>query len=422
MTRTIRVHLGEQATAVGVMRYDVQGARERAVFMYEESWLRSHGAYAIEPSLPAVSGPQFHRPYPKGAVFHGAIADTEPAGWGRRVILRDHAKHRDAARARGEAALSPLNALDFLLAVDDHSRCGALRFADEEGQFQAARDPDRRTAPPLIELGHLLSASRAVETSMETAADLAFLRGRGTSLGGRRPKCTVVDDDGSLSIGKFPSVTDRRKVTKGEVLALRLATAAGVTAATARLILSDGAPVALIRRFDRATDGGRILYISAATMLGVDAADPSEHSYTEIVDAILRHSVAAQADIEELRRRIAFSILISNFDDHLRNHGFLRSGNGLWRLAPAFDLNPMPDRVRELKTWISEDAGPAATIAGLMSVAPYFRLTKQRCDQILAQVDAAVGTWRTVGAQLGMTSAELEAFAEAFEHAQRLGG
>jgi len=420
MSRSIRVFLGDQATAVGTIRHDAQGARERAAFIYDDAWVRSPTAFAIDPSLPAVSGPQFHHPHPEGSVFHGAIADTEPDGWGRRVILRDHMKRRNTARARGEPALAPLNALDFLLAVDDHSRAGALRFADETGVFQRELDPDRRTAPPLIELGHLVSASRAVETSTETAADLAYLRGRGTSLGGLRPKCTVIDDDGSLAIGKFPSVMDQRAVTKGEVLALQLATAAGITAATARLVMSDDVPVALIRRFDREITGKRILYASAATMLGVAAADSAEHSYTEIVDAIRRTSVAAPRDIEELWRRIAFSILISNFDDHLRNHGFLRSANGLWGLAPAFDLNPCPDRVRELKTWISEDAGPAATIDGLRSVAAYFRLTSMRCDQILAEVNAAVATWRSVGAALGMTSAELEPFAEAFEHDQRL--
>jgi len=420
MSRTIHVRLGEQLTPVGSIHHEIHRARERAAFTYDESWLDASDGFAIDPLLPTVPGPQFHRPRPDGSVFHGAIADTEPDGWGRKVILRDHAKRRDAARARGEPAPAAPNALDFLLAVDDHSRAGALRFADENGALQRVREPGRRAAPPLIELGHLLAASHAVELHTETAADLAYLRGRGTSLGGLRPKCTVVDEDGSLSLGKFPSATDQRQVTKGEVLALRLAQAAGITAATARLVTSDGLPVALIRRFDRTRSGERILYVSAATMLGVDAADPTEHSYTEIVDAIRRHGAASQADIEELWRRIAFSILISNFDDHLRNHGFLWERNGLWRLAPAFDLNPCADRLRELKTWISEEAGPAATIKGLMTVAPYFRLTRPRCDEILAQVDAAVGTWRTVGAGLGMSAPELEPFSEAFEHAERL--
>ncbi len=246
----------------------------------------------------------------------------------------------------------------------------------------------------------------------------AYLRGRGTSLGGLRPKCTVLDDDGRLSIGKFPSVQDQRAVTKGEVLALRLAKRAGINAADARLVDSDRVAVALIHRFDR-TERGRIMYISAATMLGVDTTMPGEHSYTEIVDAIRAHGSAAQVDIDELFRRIAFSILITNVDDHLLNHGFLHVHHGQWQLAPAFDINPFPDRVRELKTWISEETGPAASIEALMSVAAYFRVDDERARQIVHEVEASVGRWREEGKQLGMSDAELDQFTDAFEHEER---
>ena len=138
-------------------------------------------------------------------------------------------------------------------------------------------------APPLIELGHLLSASHAVEAKKETAADLAYLRGRGTSLGGMSPKCTVTDDDGALSIGKFPSIADERAVTKGEVLALTLARKAGINAAAARIVQSEDLPVALIRRFDRRGNGHRVMYVSAAAMLAAEVTEPEEHTYTEIV-------------------------------------------------------------------------------------------------------------------------------------------
>jgi len=135
--------------------------------------------------------------------------------------------------------------MDFLLAVDDVSRVGALRLPDEEGLYQRAAEDGRRTTPPLIELPQLRAATRAVETNSETASDLAYLRGRGTSLGGLRPKCSVVDDDSSLAIGKFPSVTDERPVTKGEVLALRLARRAGINAAEARRSPSSGVSTGL---------------------------------------------------------------------------------------------------------------------------------------------------------------------------------
>ena len=420
MRRNIRVVLGENARDLGALRFDAQGARESAAYSYDDTWLRAADGFPIDPTLPLVTGPQFHRRERGGSVFHGAIADTEPDGWARRVILRDHAKRRqEAKRAGTDVETRPLNALDFLLAVDDASRVGALRFQDENGVFQRAAEEGRRTVPPLIELGQLLSASHAVETHTETAEDLRYLRGRGTSLGGLRPKCTVVDDDGRLSIGKFPSVGDDRAVTKGEVLALRLASAAGINAAEASLVESEGSPVALIRRFDRLPSGGRLMYVSAATMLGVEVAESGEHTYTEIVDALRMHGAAPQADAEELWRRIAFSILITNVDDHLRNHGFLHVDRGQWRLAPAFDINPFPDRMRELKTWVSEDAGPEATIEALMSVLPYFRITLLRARQILSDVERAVSQWRFVGRGLGMTTEELDQFADAFEHEER---
>lgn len=416
----IQVCLGEEAHLVGQIRYDAQGARESAAFEYDASWLSFRNRFSIEPNLPLVVGPQFHRKIRDGSIFHASIADTEPDGWGRRVILRDHAKHRKAAQERGEEiSASPLNSLDFLLAVNDFSRVGALRFQDEDGIFKRALEEGRCTAPPLIELTHLLAATRAVEMGNETAADLAYLRGCGTSLGGLRPKCTVIDDQGRLSIGKFPSVADERAVTKGEVLAMRLAAAANINVANARLIMSDGAPVVLIRRFDRQDDGSRVMYVSAATLLGVDADDPGEHSYTEIVDAIRIHGAAAQHDIEELWRRIAFSILITNVDDHLRNHGFLHVEHGQWRLAPAFDLNPFPDRVRELKTWISEKTGPEATISALLSAAPYFRISPARAKEILSTTERAVSGWHKTGRGLGMSDDELDQFSAAFEHSER---
>ncbi len=420
MKRTIQVFAGDDARRVGTLHFDAVGSRQHSAFAYEDAWLKASDRFALGPGLPLVAGPQYHRKARDGSVFHASIADTEPDGWAKRVILRDHAKRRQEARRAGqEAEATQLTALDFLLAVDDSSRVGALRFMDERGVFCRAFEAGRRTAPALVELGRLLAATRAVETENETAADLAYLRGRGTSLGGMRPKCTVIDDDGRLSIGKFPSVNDERAVTKGEVLAMTLAKAAGIRAAEARLVESDGMPVALIRRFDRTDGGRRLMYVSAATLLGADSDDSRDHYYTEIVDSIRVHGTDSQSDIEELWRRMAFSILITNVDDHLHNHGFLHVNHGQWSLAPAFDINPFPERMRELKTWISEDTGPEATIDALFSVIAYFRIPLARAKEIVGVVERAVSCWRVMGRALGMTDRELEPFADAFEHPER---
>lgn len=416
-SRTVHVLLGNAGRPVGTIHYH-GGHRESSAFTYDARWLVAPDRFALDPSLPLTAGPQFHRKSRQGSVFHAAVADTEPDGWARRVIMREHGKRRAAARRAGGDAAPMLGALSFLLAVDDVSRIGALRIADESGVCQRATPSGGRSVPPLVELQQLLAASRAVEMNTETATDLAYLLGRGTSLGGLRPKCSIIDDAGRLSIGKFPSVADERAVTKGEVLAMQLAVEAGITAAEASLIDSDGAPVALIRRFDRTADG-RVPYVSAATMLGAEPDDPSDRTYTEIVEALRIYGAAPREDVEELWRRIAFSILITNVDDHLRNHGFLHASGALWRLAPAFDINPFPDRRRELKTWISEEAGPDASIEALLEAAPYFQITSARAREILAAVDGSVGRWRDRGRALGMSEVELEQFAEAFEHDER---
>ncbi|MEO8541110.1 MAG: type II toxin-antitoxin system HipA family toxin [bacterium] len=420
MSRRVEVLLGEEARTLGVLYYNREGNRESANFEYDPEWLRARDRFAIDPALPLVAGRQFRkRPGREDSVFHGVIADTEPDGWGRRIILRDHAKRRHAARGAAHAGPEPvIDAVDFLLEVDDEARVGALRLRDEHGVLRRQADSDRRTTPPLIELPHLIAASHAVEMNTETAADLAYLRGRGTSLGGLRPKCSIRDDDGTLAIGKFPSAQDTRAVTKGEVLALQLAAAAGLNAAQARLVHSDGVPVAVIRRFDR-VPGGRLLYCSAATMLQAEGSDATEHSYREIVDMLRRYGDTPVADMEELWRRIAFSILITNVDDHLHNHGLLHVSDGRWRLAPAFDVNPFPDRARELKTWITEETGPQASIEALYSAAAHFGLSPARSAELLGQVEAAVTGWRRQGAALGMTEAELDQFTDAFEHAER---
>ena len=418
--RTISVHIGEQGRLVGYLRYNQEGARETASFEYDPSWLEHAGRFAIEPLLRLVPGPQYYKRANKhDSIFHGAIADTAPDGWGKRVIYRDHIKRRAAAKSVGEDSSSlPLGEMDYLLAVDDRSRAGALRFRDESGVFQQASEEGRRRTPPNVSLSQLIASSRAVETDQETLEDLDFLRGRGTSLGGLRPKCSIVGPDGHLAIGKFPSVGDLRPVTKGEVLALRLAKDAGIRAAEASLLYSDGVPVSMIRRFDRVGDL-RVPYLSAATLLGAASNEPEPHTYTEIVDAIRIHGENPTEECEELWRRIAFSILITNTDDHLLNHGFLHRGEGRWVLSPAFDVNPFPERLRELKTWISEESGPSASLDPLMDAARYFQIGARRAGEIVGEVDLAVAEWRTCGREIGMSEGELDQFADAFEHAER---
>ncbi len=416
MKRALEIFLND--LPVGTLHYAAEGNRESASFEYHPKWINDKASFQIDPELPLVSGHQFPaKGVDQTSVFFGCFADSEPDGWGRTVIARDHAKRRNEAIKRGDEKIPPaLNSLDYLMLIDDVSRVGALRLSNEQGAFVRETEPGRRSTPPLIELSALVAASRAVESNTELAADLRYLLGNGSSLGGVRPKASVVDDDGVLSIGKFPSVQDTRAVTKGEVLALKLAPRAGIRSAEGQIVMADKTPVALIRRFDR-TPKTRLMYASARTMLGVKDAD--DHTYTEIVDAIRKTGHSVASDLKELWRRIVFNVLITNVDDHLNNHGFLHLANGQWILAPAFDLNPFPDKQRTLKTWISEDTGPEATIDAAMSAAQYFGLKKDEATKIVGEVEAAVAVWRNVAQEAEMTPAEADQFAAAFEHAER---
>ncbi|TDY22728.1 serine/threonine-protein kinase HipA [Paraburkholderia sp. BL6665CI2N2] len=416
----VRVALGQAALPVGALTFNKDGARENSSFAYHEAWLQSTDRFEISPDLQLVYGQQFRKaPSRDDSIFHFAFADTEPDGWGCRVIARDHARRRKSAQEKGlEVPRAGLTEMDYLLGVDDMSRIGALRFVDEAGNYLRSIEDGGRGTPPLLELGHLIGATRAVEMNRETAADLKYLRGRGTSLGGMRPKCTILDEDGQLAIGKFPSVNDDRNVTRGEVLALHLAAAAGITVAQSRIVMSEDIPVALVRRFDRVANGGRIPYLSAGSML--QASRQEEHAYTQIADCIIARCVDPKRDLEELWRRLVFNLLITNVDDHVQNHGFLHVEHGQWRLAPAFDINPFPDKDPELKLWLNEDYGPVDSIEAVMNEAPYFRLSADEAKRILNEVRNAVRDWKRVAksAPVGMTDDDLDAFQPAFENEQ----
>ena len=193
-----------------------------------------------------------------------------------------------------------------------------------------------------------------------------------------------------------------------------LARNAGINVADARLVDVAGRSVALIKRFDR--DGERrIPFLSAMSLLGLNDGD--EATYTDIAEVIRMHSSAPTEDLHELWRRVVFNVLVSNLDDHLRNHGFLYDCEGKWRLSPAYDLNPVPleEKARELSTWISEE-GPDADLGLAMNAAPFFALNKKQAAEIIDDVNTAVAAWRNTAKQIGMSAADTAVYASAFEY------
>ena len=380
--------------------------RESATFEYDRSWLAHPQRFSLEPALKLGPGP-FHTPSDKP--LFGAIGDSAPDRWGR--VLMRRAERRRAER-EGQAPRT-VRKIDYLLMVDDEARQGALRFAEREGgPFLAEHGPTK--IPPLIELPRLLSAAERVLSDTDSDEDLRLLLAPGSSLGGARPKASVRDRDGHLAIAKFPNKGDEVNTVLWEAVALTLAAKAGIPVPAWRLETVADRPILLLRRFDR-DEGTRVPFLSAMSML--DAKDNETRSYMEFVDILRQHGAAPKEDMHALWQRIVFSILISNTDDHLRNHGFLWPGPAGWRLSPAYDLNPVPTDIkpRILTTAIDLDDGTASLKLAL-KVASYFELSDDEAHKIAGQVGQAVAVWRRQAKKLGLTAPEIDRMASAFEH------
>ena len=302
---------------------------------------------------------------------------------------------------------------DFLLRVDDEIRIGALRFSTRrEGPFLAGAGAVR--IPPLVDLRRLMAASRRVLRRREKDDDLRLLVGPGSSLGGARPKAAVRDAGGELALAKFPGTEDDRDVVLWEGVALTLAKRAGIRVPTWRLETTAGRRILVLQRFDR-EGSHRVPFLSAMSML--DARDNERRSYLELAEALRSHGAAARSDLAELWRRVVFSVLISNTDDHLRNHGFLYETGKGWRLSPAYDLNPVPTDVspRVLTTYIDEFDG-TASLDQALATAEYYGLGPKQARRIAGAAGKAVSEWREVAARLGGSRREIERMESAFEH------
>ena len=402
MTDTIEIYIDYDGGThfVGRCRYVAKRRGQSSVFEYSDEWLAHPDAFAIDPeNMPLQRGPVYSSS--DKSALPGALRDTAPDRWGQRLIKR-------AFRKAGEERA--LSEIDYLLAITDRTRIGALRYK-RAGEDTFDQDMGHYRVPPLIQLPALVNAADAVQANTETAEDLKLLLNEGSPLGGARPKSAVVDKDGTLAIAKFPKSDDDRSIPHGEVLAMILAREAGLTVADARLQDVAGRPVALIKRFDRQGEQ-RIPFLSAMSLLGLNDGD--EATYTDIAESIRMYSSAPVEDLHELWRRVVFNVLTGNLDDHLRNHGFLYDRQGKWRLSPAYDLNPVPqaEKARELTTWISEE-GPAADLDLARRAAPYFSLNDEQAEAIIGEVSVALKSWQNIAHQLGMSAADIATYATA---------
>jgi serine/threonine-protein kinase HipA len=397
---------GENLLAGRLWSHRRRGA-ESATFSYAPAYLAHRDAYELDPALPLGAGAQQTA---VGRAIFGAFSDCAPDRWGRRLMQR--AEHRRASFERGTER--SFGEIDYLLGVRDDLRQGALRLRDPASGTHLA--DERSGVPQLLDLPRLLGAAERLEREEDGEEDLRTLLRAGSSLGGARPKAHVLDGAGEVAIAKFPNpAKDEWDVIRWEAVALGLARQAGIAVPAHALHVIDGEAVLILARFDR-SGARRVGYVSAMTML--EAADHEQGSYLDIAEVIERHSPATRKDLRQLWRRIAFSVLISNTDDHLRNHGFLRASTAGWSLAPAFDLNPDPrPGPRRLCTAIDYDTAEAR-LDLLVGVAEHFRLRDEDARAVLGEVARATSRWRAVAQGVGLNRAAIERMAPAFEHEQ----
>ncbi|MEO7965512.1 MAG: HipA domain-containing protein [Gemmatimonadaceae bacterium] len=406
-TAFVYVDWDDATHLVGRLLVTTSRGRDVMTFLYDASWQTRNDRFALAPALAVSAAPHITT---QGKNLFGALGDSAPDRWGQTLLRRDE-RRRASLELR---APRTLREIDFLLGVTDFVRQGALRFARSAGgEFVA---PEKSGGvPPLVELPRLLAATERFLADDESADDLRLLLAPGSSLGGARPKASLRDHHGNLLIAKFPKGDDEYRMVAWEAVALRLAQHAGITVAQHRLESVAGRDVLILDRFDR-HGTARIPFLSALSMLG--ATDGEPRSYPELADVIRQHGSAPRRDLHELWRRIVFSVLISNTDDHLRNHAFLYTGPGGWRLSPAYDINPTPIDVRPrvLSTAIAVDGDPTASLSIALEVAEYFDLKPTEARIVAGVVGAAVKKWRDVAKDLGVVASERERMATAFEH------
>jgi len=342
-----------------------------------------------------------------GRLIFGAIGDSAPDRWGRMLIQREERRKAREERRMPRTLLE----VDYLLGVSDITRQGALRFAESKGGPFLAIGVQ---VPLLLHLPALLGAALRTSTDGGNDDDLLLLLAPGSSLGGARPKASVIDRDGELAIAKFPQHGDLTRVTLWEAVALQLAAYAGIPTSRWRVESVAGQEVLLVRRFDR-RNNVRVPFLSAMSIL--NATDNEPHSYLEIADALRQYGAKPDEDCTQLWRRIVFSILVSNTDDHLRNHGFLYDAAGGWRLSPAYDVTPVPADIKpRILTTAIDEADGTASLDLAFEVAPHFGVKPDRAKAIVCAVGKAVVRWRETAASMGLASNETERMASAFEH------
>lgn len=398
----------ENPVLIGTLSVVHTKGHQVTAFEYDRDWVKLGLAQNLDPDLQFFTGPQY---LVKGKVNFGLFMDSSPDRWGRTLMDR-----REAILARQEQRKpQKLFEEDYLLGVYDAHRMGALRFkVKRNNAFQ--HEGGSLASPPWTSLRELEHASLQLENGMlkerEALRWINMLIAPGASLGGARPKASVMDEKHQLWIAKFPSINDQVNIGGWEMIASDLAAKAHIQMpeSTIRKYNSQHYTYSS-KRFDRTSKGKRIHFASAMTLLGYSDGVTGV-SYLELAEFIIRYGSSPTPDLEQLWRRIVFFIAIKNIDDHLRNHGFLLAGNG-WKLAPAYDINPV-----HYGTGLSLNISETDNSLDLdlaRQVAKYFRIKDKTASQIIENTQKIVRQWKKLADKYKIPTREQELMSMAFE-------
>ena len=393
---------------IGELGYESLRGSDSYSFTFNDEWLKKYGDLFLSDDLNNYPGQQYTQP---GKDIFGCFSDALPDRWGRTLLLR----REQISAAEENRPVQRLSSFDFLTGIDDFSRMGGFRFKeDKNGEFINVSESLK--IPPLTDLRELITASTEIEKSEEEnilpeRKWIAQLVKPGSSLGGARPKASVVDTDKTLYIAKFPSRKDDYDAGLWEHFSHQLAMKAGINAATTK-VLSNGEKyhTLLSRRFDRTQEGKRIHFASAMTLLGLNDGDNAAtgHGYLDIVDFIIQNCTNVEDNLQELYRRVAFNICIGNSDDHFRNHGFLLTEKG-WTLSPAYDMNPT---LNEYQSLLISSATNKADLRFLLGACEDYMLNLKIAEKIISEMVEVVKNWRGLAIRFGISKREMDMFGE----------
>ena len=391
---------------IGELSYESLRGSDSYGFCYSNEWLKDYGSLFLSDDLNNYPGQQYTAP---DKDIFGCFSDALPDRWGRTLINR-----REQIQAKEEKrSVRRLSSFDYLIGIEDFSRMGGFRFKESmDGEYINASETLR--IPPLTDIRELIAASSEIEKSEEDnqlpeMRWIAQLVQPGSSLGGARPKASVLDENKNLCIAKFPSRKDDYDTGLWEHFSHLLAKNAGINAAETRVIsTSDKYHTLLSRRFDRRADGKRIHFASAMTLLGLNDGDNANtgHGYLDMVDFILQNCTNVEDNMKELFRRVTFNICIGNADDHFRNHGFLLTAKG-WTLSPAYDMNPT---LNEYQSLLINSYTNKSDLNELLASCEEYMLPKETARQIISEALDAVKEWRALAIRLGISKREMDNF------------